>query len=359
MATWNKAKARWQASLGTGESRKWFYSKTPGEPGRKEVERLKSEYLNGPAPCRPGSVNEFFERVWWPQMELDNAKSTNREYLRCYTVDIEPKFGNLLLIEINALMLQTWVNELRSRGLSPKTINNKFGVLSSLLSEAHRLGAMKQSFKDKIKLPEVRKRTERRDLDFDLADKVLAALSGTIYEGPAWAMLTMGLRQNEVLGLRPCDIVIRKDSAIITLSVNRQKLETKEKLKNHQAGESRSFAVPREWGLRLLEHQYDPNPEGFLFRNSYGQPINPSTFGNTISEKLKKAGLTIVAKEFRHVAISNMRRIGIDGFLIADIVGHGNVDMSRVYMDRSHSDSLKAFSRLKDTYDSRTGKNDS
>jgi integrase len=352
MATWNKAKNRWQASLGTGANRVWFYSKKPGKEGESEAEQLKDLYLNGPAPLRPGSLNEFFENIWWPQVNLDHAGETIRAYLSHFVNDIEPNFGNALLREITPLKVQAWVNAMRQAGGNPKTIRNKYTTLSSMITAAWRLGLVPEPLKGKIILPKVVTRHPRKELTPELRRRILESVHDLHHFGPVWAMSTFGMRRNEALGLRPCDVEIQKDFAIITLKMNRQRTGTKEQLKSRSQGEHRWFAVPIALAKELLSFQTSPDPFEFLFLDPEGKPIKPETMSTTCHERFKKAGIGIQVKELRNLAISNMRRAGVSDTVRMDIVGHKDQATHLGYQDKTALEFVDAFTRLMTVYDS-------
>jgi len=297
------------------------------------------------------------ENIWWPSVENSTSIETARGYKTAWERNIEPEFGTKLLKEITALMLQEFVYKLEKQYPNAHTVKNKYGVFQSILAEAFRLDLIEKSFKDKIRVPKVSRKTVRQELDFDLATRIIQILEGTVYEAPAWAMLMFGLRHGEVLGLRPSDIERRKDRYVITLSQSRQRKETRNRLKNKDEGEVRAFGIPIEWGEKLLSSKSPMASEDApLFRNANDKPILSNTFSNMVHKYMRDAGIAnITTREFRNVAVSNFRRLSIDPFTRRDIVGHSDVEMTYVYTDEDTRESLDAFSRLKSTYDSHKG----
>jgi integrase len=355
--------------VGTGGNRKFFRVKNPGEIGKPgeageaQVEALKREFLYGPAPCRPGSVNEFFDKFWQPQLKLEvesgeKSPETYRCYLLIYKNDIMPVFGNALLKEITPLHLQAWVNHLRANTKEAKTVHNKYGVLSTLLKNAWRLQLIDQNFEGRVVLPKITRRKPRRELNLEMGQLILESVKGTQYHGPVWAMMFLALRRNEAMGLRPIDIELRDNCAIVNIVMNRQRRFHGPRLKNKDEGESRWLAIPREWGEFLLRHQRHHSKTEPLFRNDNLSEIKPETFTETVHRRFKKFGIPIQVKNLRNWGLSNLRATGTHEFVIRDVAGHEDIETTMIYQDKQAADFLSAFSRLKSAYDTAKEKND-
>lgn len=370
MATWDKQKQRWKASVGTGANRRFLWApKNPaemgckGELGERQAEQLKREYIEGPAPCRPGSVNEFVQKVWWPKMLSDCSVETRRAYKRIFDELIEPRFGNHLLGDVSYEQVQEFAIWLRTRTVDdqgtkvkPKTVKNQFGVLQSIFKLAHRYRRIKENPTSDIELPTVVKRKARRGLNLEMLRALDLLFHGTTYEGPVWAAPRMMLRRNEVCGLRPQDVVLESDRAIINITVNRQPHETKEQLKNKVEGEARTLYVPRAWGEKLLSYHYPG--AAYIFCNTFGRPLNPDVLTSMFAEKVRTVNLDIEFRELRNLGISVLARSGINLTTVADQVGHTTPEMTMIYLgldEEASFNTFDAFSRLDSTSDHSEG----
>lgn len=357
MAQWDPAKGRWKASILVGGRRQYLYADKhagevgkQGEAGELEAESKKRFILEGPPPLRPGSLNEFVDKVWWPKQTADHSFETRRNYRRIYKQIIEPRFGNYLLGQITYEDLQVFVYD-QARGdkpIGPKTVRNRFAVLQSILSLALRLRKIKENPAAGVELPRTVRRKARRDLTVDLGKQLEEIFAGTPYEGPVWTAQRLGLRPNETCGLRPKDIQIEDKWAIVTIAINRQKNETKEKLKNKIEGEHRQIAIPKAWAQRILGY-WNGDAE-YIFCKPDGKPINPHTLSNRFGRICRSHGLTIQNRELRNMAVSNMIRAGVPMPVIADQVGHTMTEVTMIYKDITMDQSFDASSALASMY---------
>jgi integrase len=354
MATWDRQKGKWKASIGTGAERTFLYAQKrlgeqglPGEAGQLEADQLKRAKLLGPPPCRPGSVSEFVQEVWWHQ---ERAFETNRKYRERFTAHIEPAIGTKLLTEVTFEDMQLLVDKCKV-GCKPKTARNRFEVAQSIFALAKRLRRIKENPCKDVLLPKLVRRKARRELNVDLGKKIDEICIGTDCEGPAWTAQRLALRRNETCGLRPGDVTLFEDWAIVRIAINRQVSETKEQLKNKIEGEFREMVVDVEWGKKILSYHSGMSP--FIFCDGSGKPIHPETLGKKFSRLMKGAGVKITFKELRNMGISNMLRAGVPLATVADQVGHCAISMTMQYKDIDGKESLDAFNLLKSAYESK------
>lgn len=354
MATWNESKQRWQASAGTGKDRRWFRGKTPDE-----AEAKKAEFLNGPAPLKPGSLEEFIETIWWPRTKAGCEDSTLAGYKQIVAAEL-PNFyhsqSGLLLVDIRLEQLQPWIERMRAeRKLSPKRIRNVWTVLHGMLKLAHMMGRYPHQDFNLVVTPKITRRKDRRDLTVDRMMRIYAASAGMSIEGPIYSAVFLGLRRNEACGLKKSHVEFDGKTAIITIQDNRQKFGDKPKLKNRGEGEVRRLAVPAEVGRKLLS--YGDHDGIYIFHDHHDKPINPDRITKDMPLVCAKAGVAATEfRELRAAAASNLRELGVDPFTIQDFLGHKSIDTTTLYQDRRDSGILKATRRLSSAYDARKGK---
>lgn len=373
MATWDKNQKRWQASLGTPPNRIWFYSKIEGKEGQRDAERQKAEYLAGPVPLRRGSLGEFVANGWWPFVERTMAYETARAYKGVYERLIPEWLLGKLISEITEVDIADVVTIMVHGAKTPKTARNRVGVLQSIFAHLVRTKRIKKHENpcQELELPKVVRRKARRDLTVELGKKLDELFADSPYEGPVWTAQRLGCRPNETCGLRPQDIELFPDRAILTFAINRQRSETKEQLKNRVAGQHRINIIPREWGERILSYHYPGAP--YIFCGRTGIPLNPHTVGCMFGRKVKafneqlkvdqqegkrkdEKPINVSNRELRNMAVSNMLRAGVPIATVADQVGHSSTEITMIYKDLCETESLASFSALMSAYDTERGK---
>ena len=342
-ARWDEGNQRWIASLGSGKKRVWFRCKTKGEDGRLLVESRIKEFLDGPDVCRPGCLSSFIEETYWPVIKGRVSENTRRTYRGIIDNDFDD-IQPLLLIDLRLPALQTWVNSQVAKGLTPKTISAKWGVLRSILEMAARMGKYPHRDHELVTLPR-QARQSRIALTYSQVAALLDVSKGRTVEGPFWAATHLGLRLNECLGLTPSDVEIMKDRAVIVVRRGRHAFGVSDRLKSKATGEVRRFVVPKQWGEKLLSYS---KPETlFVFTNRKGHPVQPARMAKEIGALCEKAEVPIVTfHDLRHSCATNLRHVGVPESMIRDVLGHSDARMTQNYLETRDDEMLEAFSRL-------------
>ncbi len=127
------------------------------------------------------------------------SPSTMREYVGARKVFLDrfPEFCSLALSDIRQGHIQDIVNSLVSKGLSPKTVRNYVGFISSVLSTAaYRMpiATLPQKIRPEYNVPSEETMME-----------VMKAAAGTNLEIPL-SLAIFGLRRGEICALKPEDI---------------------------------------------------------------------------------------------------------------------------------------------------------
>jgi integrase/recombinase XerD len=174
-------------------------------------------------------------------------------------------------------------------------------------------------------------------------------------------MARAGLRRGELCGLRRGDVHLLVDSRALGCEVERAHLHVVRRENNPNgawAKSRRQRAVPLDFLVvqafdtyqfeRMRIRQAADSDFVFvnLFREPLGAPMRPDALGELLAAASCRAGLAapIRAHQLRHACGSNFADAGVGIDVIADLLGHGAVSSSRVYV---HPDP----SRLRDAVD--------
>lgn len=334
---WDAANRRWEASIGSGKTRKWFRCKIEGETGRAVVVQKVEKYLHGPAPLRPGSLAEFVESVWWPRVKAGCTPATIKGYRFALKGHVS-KFYSWQLADIRLEALQPWVS---SMGLSPKRVRNVFGVMAGILELAHKMGRYPHRDHKLVVLPEV-VRERKAGLELANVEKLLAVAKGTPMEGPIWAAAFLGLRRNEVCGLKKGHV----EKGKITVRHNRQTHGETEKLKSKPLGAERVLNVPDWMSDRMAA--FGAHDGIYLFHDGKGRPIHPDAISKAMPALCTAAGIPALRfHDLRAAARSNLSALGVPDLVLMDILGHSSIETSLIYQDARAERMVEAFDRLR------------
>ncbi len=117
----------------TKQKFKSFTVQDPSRAGRRECERLANEWIAEHKDPSSESVRSAIERYIDGKRSV-LSPSTYRGYmtiLRCHMEGI----GRKSLLNLTEEDVQDWINDMNDEGLSPKTVHNAYGLLSTVLGE--------------------------------------------------------------------------------------------------------------------------------------------------------------------------------------------------------------------------------
>jgi integrase len=325
--------------VGSGRTRTWFRCKIEGERGREICRNKRDAHLLGPEPFVPGCLGEFIESVWWPRTKPACTTETLRRYTGILSKWISP-FYAYQVESLRLEVLQKWVSEIEAE---PKTIRNIYGVMSGILELARKTGRYTRQDHKLVVLPSVVKK-KRGGLEIENIRKLLEQSKGTVFDGPTWTAAWLGLRRNEVCGLKVGDVEIKKDSAIVTIRHNRQKHGETMKLKSKPAGVERVLHLPKWMGEKLLSYR---EPDSIYLFMDQGKPIHPDKITEAMPGLCKKAGIPQLRfHDLRHACRSNLSAAGVSDVIIMSILGHSTFEASLIYQHESAARQVEAFDRL-------------
>lgn len=116
-----------------------------------------------------------------------------------------------------------------------------------------------------------------------------------------------------------------------------------------KGGKFRRIYIPENLQKELIKWIKEKNIEGYIFKNKYGQVIS----ARGISEELKKIAirLNINIKKvhphsFRHMFAINFLKNNKDITLLADLLGHSNLDTTKIYLRRTEEEQKEIINSI-------------
>jgi integrase len=136
-------------------------------PRRKDAEILMARLLQEVAAGTFGQerIDPRFSEFYASWTEAKNKAlkpSSLADYSNAFNRYILPRFGRLHLSQITPLVVQSWVNDLSSSGLSPASVRKVYRYFSSCLNQARKQGILETDPLRGIIHP----RVQARELDF-------------------------------------------------------------------------------------------------------------------------------------------------------------------------------------------------
>ncbi len=325
------------------------------------------------------TISEWL-KIWLNEYCIDIKSSTKVQYEAYIKNHIEPALGKVKLSALQPHQVQSFVNHLKGKKaasgdkkktLSPKTIKNIHGCLSSALKQAQQIRYIKENPATGCKLP---KRDDESSIDtikpFDEQEikQFIAAIKGHRYEAIYIFALNSGMRLSEILGLqwnrinfKTGEIVIDRQLAISRHAGDPRRI-TPTKTRN-----KRTIIAPPSV-LELLKYQKQmqswykvsaksawDNKDNLVFTDEIGNSISHSKIEHQFKSIAEKAGLSKhVFHDLRHTFAVDMLRAGTDIETVSKWLGHYDPGFTlRVYADMTPDMRRAAAARLQEIIESR------
>lgn len=267
-------------------------------------------------------------RPYRPQTLNDYASKTNRYII--------PLLGHHRLTALKPHHIEEWHETLATRGgrngkpVSAATVRQAHLVLSRCLKDAVRAGKLGVNPMDKVDPPYATK-TARQAFTVQQAHTALDVAGDDLR---VWLAVFYGLRQGEALGLRWGDVDL--DAPVPTLTINQTLQRGKGNIIEFGPPKTkrshRTLPLLPEMVRRFRLHQpAGAQPEHLVFTHN-GGPVPPHKDLQAWYDHLTAAGLpALPLHSARHTAASVLADAGVPAWLVARILGHGNVTMTDHY----------------------------
>lgn len=365
IAHWDKNRKRWKVQVQRDGERKAFYSRVPGQMGKKEAEQMAENWKKRlPLPERSSvpTVEQLWEKYLAYQKEERGVSTStwdqNRKFGRNY---ILPICGKLKISELNEGHLQKMLDMAAKQGclrkdntrcsgpLSKKTLGNIRNSVNRFVKWC-RINEYTNLKLEGLEFRSLKLKKEKQILQPDEL-RTLFAVDTRVVRGKRqfddmiysyrFAVVT-GLRPGELMGLRICDI--RKDKICIRQAINRYDEVTPGKNDNarREFGINRYARVILAQQLEMLQRQgIVLHPEQLVF-----PALNQQSRYHRWKSYAESNGVKAVScYELRHTFISMANNLQ-DGDL-RSLVGHSmNMDTRGVYAHKLVDDDVRIAGEL-------------
>lgn len=274
---------------------------------------------------------------WFTSKKNSLRESTLKDYRADLDNEILPRLGHLKAPRVTADEIAHLIRDLTDRGLSGSRIRNILKPLQGALKLGLRRGLILQ---DPFNLltPDERPRAgtkHHHEWSPEDMNKLLAASEALAKEKDAKLDYSpilrvaayTGLRQSEVLGLRWCDVDLKRHQIHVRHQISRSgKLvepKTPKAVRRIRLGADMTAFLRRHKIASDFSKEDD-----LVFPSHTGTPLNQSNLiSRGFKPALKKAGLDglnpkITFHDLRHFFASVMITQGISSVVLADVMGH-------------------------------------
>lgn len=241
------------------------------------------------------------------------------------------------------------------RGLSNATINKAINCIRKPLSEAYRMGYIRDNIANRLE--NVQEDNEEKGILSEVEENALLKhLKDTTQQDTyeRWKYLFValshytGMRLGEIQALTPSTFeVVDDETTIITVS---RAWSDEDKIKGTKNGKARYTTAPTPLCREILEYS-NWNPEGLIFASLVkpSVPINKTTIGEVFREAIHAIGIDEEERKQRNITFHSLRHYfntylvnsGLDREEVRRVTGHSSDSMTERYLHETREHLLK------------------
>ena len=286
----------------------------------------------------------FWLHQWIDGYVLSNlADKTRESYTHELTNYVIPSLGNIKLCELRPSHINGYIakaltqgRKLRNGGLSKRTVQYHYRILSKSLDDAVRAGLLSVNPCKSISPPRHPHKTIP-SFGPDELEKLITALKQSNFYLYYYTLLLTGLRRSELLALKWNEVDLELASIYVSHSLHRLDDGTIVIKEPKTARSRRPVDLPVS--LVTLLRQYKNSQEmerlvlggklsenDFVFSHADGKPFNPSTVTHTFAKIIKRAGLSSIRlHDLRHIHATMLLKAGVHPKVVQERLGHSSI----------------------------------
>lgn len=335
-----RSDGRWEARyMDLDGSRHSMYGRTKSEVQKRLISTLNSVQEGALTFSPITSVEDLCDR-WLEYVACTVRTRTFVTYSYIVKIHIKPHIGNVPVRQLTVLHVQNLLNDLRSGGLSPRSVVHVRAVLRTALNQAIRLDLVSRNVAQLASPPRL---DENHSLPLTVAESraVLSCVRDTDLECIITLAISLGLRQGEILGLRWTDVDFDKGhlhvrNALCRTAGSYVLAQTK------TAKSQRMLALPAGAVASLQRHkvrqrkyrtiaqnEWQEEIPDLVFTTFTGRPLHSSTIHHQFNKVLDLCNLP--RRPFhalRHTAATLALGQGVDLKTVSTMLGHSQISLT-------------------------------
>ena len=284
------------------------------------------------------TLKQYLERWLRDYVRPSLSPKTSEGYEHICQHHLVPNLGSIKLSDLRPEHLQHYYSEKLSSGLSAQTVRHHHMLIHKALETAVQWGLLARNVADAVTPPRASTK-EMQTWNEDEVITFLEAARATPYYALFHTLFFTGMRRNEALAVRWCDV----DLVLGQLYVSR----TLHVLKGGQiifrqpkSGKGRMIAlspltvtVLREhWGKQAFERSVLGTVltgDDLVFSHPDGTPLLPTTVTHAWTKLVRRTGLKpIRLHDARHTHATILLKLGVHPRIVQERLGHSSIQIT-------------------------------
>ncbi len=248
-----------------------------------------------------------------------------------------PFFGNMPINAVTAYSIEQYKTQLRSRGLSPKTINNRLTTLSTCLIMAYDWLELNGR---PPKITWLKCPPPKTDyLSLDECGLLFSQANGVLQDMLLLALRT-GMRRGEIIGLQWSSINWQNQ----TITVRHSQCEYTHKLSTTKSNRERHIPMDAEVYTMLFKQKCET---GYVFVGDRKQRFSGKQLSHRLKELCERVGLREIGwHTLRHTFASHLAMNGVPLNAVQALLGHSAITTTMRYAHLAPSELRNAIDTL-------------
>ena len=370
-----RADGLWEARVTIGidpnkkQKRKSIYGKTRDSVQKKMITLLHDLHQGQYVEPSHMTMHQWLD-MWLQEYKRYMVKPTTyNNYIARINHHIKPHLGDYKLKDLRVDNIQTMVNEMHRKNLSPETIRGVYNIVHAALEQALTNGLIVKNIANKIALPKAEKKAVQV-LNID-QQKLFVEAAKNVYMGGLFILnLATGLRLGELLALTWEDVYFEEGILRVSRSlyIAKDHDDTTAKWQKHIGApktESSIRSIPllpaasdilkdikakQQAQKAKASVSYENN--GLVFATHQGRPLDPRNMQKIFASILKEANITqsMHIHCLRHTFATRGLEQGIELKVMQELLGHSSIKMTAdLYTHVLPDKKIESIMKLKDT----------
>ena len=328
-----------------GSTRRVLRFEMLGEIPRREASNRLAEKIaatsNHKAPTRSRVTFHALAAEWQSSVLPMYKHSTQKHRRFMLKKHLLPRFGDHAVSDVTRQEIQAYIAHLSQQGYAPKSIDHIHDVLSAVMRTAVKWGHVSENPASGVDLPKLKTVRPKRALTVQQAAQLLTALRPLPRTMAGLALLS-GLRRGELFALRWRDVDEEAKQLTVREAVYDGVFDTPKTEAGHRQNPLSASALRLIGGWR--QRVGGSEPQSLVFSTRGGDAISPnnvlrrSIFPACDALRLRRATWLT----FRRTYSSWSHDQGVPGKVVAQLMGHTNVDVTMNVYTQVLDGSLRA-----------------
>ncbi|MFL6241136.1 MAG: tyrosine-type recombinase/integrase [Actinomycetes bacterium] len=304
---------------------------------KRETDAIRGDWAS-PVAGRLSFTDYVEQHYWATTAHLEvSTRAAYRYYLDKHFL---PRFGELSMRRIGPPLIQSWVNDASTNGLSARSVVKYHALLHKIFSRAVIDRVIPVNPCTHTALPKVVKQP-KRIITVAQFEQILAKLPAR-YRMLVLLAIETGMRWGELIALRPIDIDLK--AGIVTVRRTIVEVAKKNSPTGHRTfvkdypkdDEQRLISIDKATCKQLREHMvaYAVRDTDLLFTSTAGTPLSRNNFRTKYwvpAIKAAKIEHTVTFHNLRAAHASWLLAGGADIIVVQERLGHRRIETTQQY----------------------------